>query len=137
MGKPSLIFGISLVASDADSFVQGYSQIKLRGYQEQVANAICDSVVYQKGLSFAVMFPRQSGKNEVQAQIEAYLLALMCQHDAEIIKVSPTWKPQSLNAMRRLERVLQRNTVTRLMGERTGLYLPGRLGQDLFSLGRS
>ena len=28
---------------------------------------------------------------------------------AEIVKVSPTWKPQSLNAMRRLERLLRRS----------------------------
>jgi hypothetical protein len=33
--------------------------------------------------------------------------------DAEMVKASPTWKPQSLNAMRRLERVLKRNIVTR------------------------
>ena len=60
-----------------------------------------------------IIFPRQSGKNELQAQLESYLLALLSPLDAEIVKVSPTWKPQSLNAMRRLERVLSKNIITR------------------------
>jgi hypothetical protein len=85
--------------------------LRLRGYQRAVAQAIVDSVVNQSGLSFVVMFPRQSGKNELQAHIEAYLLFLHQTVDGEIVKVSPTWKPQSLNAMRRIERILKRNLV--------------------------
>ncbi len=45
---------------------------------------------------------------------------------AEMVKVSPTWKPQSLNAMRRLERVLKRNLLTRRhVAQGIGLHLPG------------
>ncbi len=58
------------------------------------------------------MFPRQSGKNELQAQLQAYLLTLLSGTHAEIVQISPTWKPQSLNAMRRLERVLSSNLLT-------------------------
>lgn len=83
--------------------------ICLRSYQLQVAEAIADSVIYEKGHSFVVIFPRQSGKNELQAQVECYLLAVFSVEQAEIVKISPTWKPQSLNAMRRLERVLKRS----------------------------
>ncbi len=86
--------------------------LKLRLYQQDVARAIVDSVLQRRGLSFVVMFPRQSGKNELQAQVEACLLALLAGEDAEIIKVSPTWRPQSINAMRRLQRVLERNPYT-------------------------
>jgi hypothetical protein len=86
--------------------------IRLRKYQQQAARAIIDSVIKEKGYSFVVMFPRQSGKNELQAQIEAYLMTLLSDFDTEIVKVSPTWKPQSLNAMRRLERTLERNLLT-------------------------
>jgi hypothetical protein len=39
-------------------------------------------------------------------------LAYCQQEEAEIVKVSPTWRPQSINAMRRLERVLKRNPLT-------------------------
>ena len=88
------------------------ARLRLRSYQRAVAQAIVRSVVEGQGLSFVVIFPRQSGKNELQAQIEAYLLALFSRLDAEMVKVSPTWKPQSLNAMRRLERVLKRSLLT-------------------------
>lgn len=90
---------------DFRRFTMG-SGIRLRNYQEEAALAILQSVFGDRGSSFVVMFPRQSGKNELQAQIEAYLLALYSNQPVEIIKVSPTWRPQAVNAMRRLERVL-------------------------------
>jgi hypothetical protein len=55
------------------------------------------------------MFPRQSGKNELQAQLEAYFLMRFIHIGGELVKISPTWKPQSQNAMRRLQRVLSRH----------------------------
>jgi len=85
------------------------SDLCLRGYQQEAVEAIVDSVINKRGDTIVVMFPRQSGKNELQAQVETYLLTLHLNTDAEMVKVSPTWKPQSLNAMRRLERVLSRN----------------------------
>lgn len=94
---------------DVARFAEVASGIKLRSYQAQAARAIVDSVVGHKGLSFVVIFPRQSGKNELQAQIEAYLLTLKQERPVEMVKISPTWKPQALNAMRRLERVLREN----------------------------
>jgi hypothetical protein len=100
------------ILRDVTLFCEG-SGIHLRSYQKQVAEAIVDSAIHDKGLSFVVIFPRQSGKNELQAQIETYLLSICSVQQSEIIKVSPTWKPQSLNAMRRLERVLKRNLISR------------------------
>jgi len=100
------------ILRDVSLFCEG-SGIRLRSYQKQVAESIVDSVIHGKGLSFVVIFPRQSGKNELQAQLEAYLLSVCSVELAEMVKVSPTWKPQSLNAMRRLERVLKRNLICR------------------------
>ncbi len=97
------------VISDPVKFAEQLSFTKLRRYQQEVIRAVVDSVRNSRGLSFVVMFPRQSGKNEVQAHLEVYLLALCCMRGAEMVKVSPTWKPQSLNAMRRLERILRVN----------------------------
>lgn len=97
-------------------FAENASGLKLRSYQQQVALAVADSILHRKGFTFVVIFPRQSGKNELQAQIESYLLVLFSEYDVEIVKVSPTWKPQSLNAMRRLERVLNRNLLTKAIG---------------------
>ncbi len=104
-------------------FAEHASGLRLRSYQEQVARSVVDSIVNRRGLTFVVIFPRQSGKNELQAQIETYLLTLFSTLEAEIVKVSPTWKPQSFNAMRRLERVLQRNLLTRFQWRKEQGYI--------------
>ena len=83
--------------------------IELRQYQKNVAIEVARSVENSRGLSFVVMFPRQSGKNELQAQLEAYFLMRYCFIGGELVKISPTWKPQSQNALRRLERVLSKH----------------------------
>ena len=102
----------SLLAS-VFKFAADGTDLTLRTYQRQVAAAITESVITNAGRSFVVMFPRQSGKNELQAQIEAYLMTLYSSSaSAEIIKVSPTWRPQTLNAMRRLQRTLETNKIT-------------------------
>lgn len=89
------------------------SQIRLRSYQVAPAQAILNSVQNNLGHTIVVVMPRQAGKNELQAQLESYLLRRHCKADADMVKASPTWKPQSLNAMRRLERVLKKNPITR------------------------
>jgi hypothetical protein len=98
---------------DVVLFVRYTSGLKLRRYQEAVARAIVNSVLHHKGLHFVVIFPRQSGKNELQAQIQAYLLTLLSGARNEIVQISPTWKPQTQNAMRRLEAVLSQNMIVR------------------------
>ena len=97
--------------------------VTLRAYQQEVARAIINSVVRGHGLTFVVMFPRQSGKNELQAQIEAYLLAHLRESGGEIVKISPTLRPQSQNAMRRLERVLSRNRCTAALWSKESGYI--------------
>lgn len=106
-----------------DTYTEHSNGLKLRAYQINVALAIVDSVKKKKGLTFVVMFPRQSGKNELQAQIESYLLTIFSQLPAEIVKVSPTWKPQSLNAMRRLERTLSKSLTTRSLWHKESGYI--------------
>ena len=61
------------LSRDVADFSRYISGIRLRSYQLQVARAVVDSVTQRRGLSFVVVFPRQSGKNELQAQLEAYL----------------------------------------------------------------
>jgi len=104
---------LTVAFRDIKNFSEILSGIILRNYQHEVASTIVDSVFERAGRSIVVIFPRQSGKNELQAQIECYLMMMLSQRDTDIVKASPTWKPQSLNAMRRLERVLERNLVAR------------------------
>ena len=119
---------VKQIYHDIALFTQVNGRIRLRSYQLEAARAIIDSVVLGLGLTFVVVFPRQSGKNELQAQIEAYLLGLLHAADAEMVKVSPTWKPQTLNAMRRLERVLERNSLVNGHWQKESGYIY-RIGQ--------
>ena len=95
------------------NFTRVFGGIRLRAYQQAAANAIVRSVLENQGLSIVVMFPRQSGKNLMQAQLEVYLMTLLAEEGAEMVKFSPTYQPQSLNAMRRLETALEANVLTR------------------------
>jgi len=114
---------VRLILRDVLSFSEFGSGVKLRAYQQEPALAIVDSVFKKKGLTFVVIFPRQSGKNELQAAIEVFLLQSLFNMNAEIVKVSPTWKPQSQNAMRRFERIVKRNLVARYMWAKESGYI--------------
>ena len=98
---------------DITLFTRYTSGLRLRSYQEAVARAIVNSVLHHKGYTFVVILPRQSGKNELQAQIQAYLLTLTSDRAGEMVQVSPTWRPQTENAMHRLESVLSRNLIVK------------------------
>ncbi|MBN2044501.1 MAG: hypothetical protein JW757_05730 [Anaerolineales bacterium] len=108
-----LIELIKKLLRDVVLFVRFTSGIRLRKYQEAVARAVIDSVVHQKGYGFVVIFPRQSGKNELQAQLQAFLLTLFSSQPCEMVQISPTWRPQTENAMHKLESVLRRNLILR------------------------
>ncbi len=94
---------------EATAFAQFANDLRLRSYQQGVLEAVLDSVMHARGFSFVVMFPRQSGKNELQAHLEVYLLTLLSRHPIELVKVSPTLRPQAFTSMRRFEKVARRN----------------------------
>ena len=83
----------------------------LRPYQDRIASAILDSVQYHKGLTFSVMIARQGGKNETSAWIEAALLSASVRASATAIKAAPTFHPQALISISRLEQVLRRSRI--------------------------
>jgi len=76
---------------------------RLRPYQKEVALAILDSVFGGKGLTFSVEIARQGGKNELSAQLELLLLTLYMVESKNLIKCSPTFKPQTVISMQRLK----------------------------------
>jgi hypothetical protein len=75
---------------------------RLRAYQREVALAILDSVFGKKGLTFSVEIARQGGKNELSAQLELLLLTLFMARPQNLVKCSPTFKPQTVISMMRL-----------------------------------
>lgn len=60
----------------------------LYSYQIEAGNAILDSVLSGAGRSITVMQARQTGKNQLSAVVEAYLLT--CMESGTIIKAAPT-----------------------------------------------
>lgn len=73
-------------------------------YQAEIAAAILASIRGGDGRIFTVMMARQSGKNQLSAVIEAYLLAT--HSEGAIIKAAPTFNPQIANSRERLRTLL-------------------------------
>jgi len=82
--------------------------INLRPYQRSIALAIKESILHHLGLTFIVILPRQSGKNELQAHLFAWLLFRASHTGGRIVSVSPTFKPQTTNNMARVCRSLEK-----------------------------
>lgn len=74
-------------------------------YQAQAANAILHSVQENLGWIITIMMARQSGKNQLSAIIEAFLL--FTRREGSIVKAAPTFNPQIINSRRRLLSLLE------------------------------
>lgn len=107
--------------SDIGLFSRRVLRRPLRQYQIGPAQAIVDAVLQRRGLTLAVMMPRQAGKNQTSAHVEALLLSLCRRRGGFIIKASPTFRPQALNSMMRLESVLAESRLQPL--ERDGAHM--------------
>lgn len=92
--------------TDIGAFSRAILKRPLRRYQLAPARAIASSVLRGRGLTIAVMMPRQAGKNETAAQVEAFLLNLHRRRGGFIVKAAPTFTPQAQNSLMRLESVL-------------------------------
>ncbi len=79
------------------------SIVRMYPYQREIALAVLDSVFNRRGLTFSVEIARQGGKNELSAQLELLLLTLNINRSQNLIKCSPTFKPQTVISMRRLK----------------------------------
>ena len=86
--------------------------VKLYRYQRRPAEAILESVRLNQGLTFVLILPRQSGKDELLCHLKAYLMRLLSYKDRGIVEVNPTYKPQTIAAIMRLENRLQSNFLT-------------------------
>lgn len=74
----------------------------LRTYQLAAARAILGSVARGEGETFVVMMARQMGKNELSAQLEAWLLDQNAITGGTIVKAAPTFRPQLHVSLARL-----------------------------------
>ena len=78
----------------------------IRSYQAEALRTIYDAVIYGKGGRYAVTFPRQSGKNELQAHLEAAVMFANLHKNGSIIKIIPTEKNQGKVSTDRLSSVI-------------------------------
>ncbi|MDQ2785333.1 MAG: hypothetical protein M3Y58_10070, partial [Chloroflexota bacterium] len=84
-----------------------WPEAALRPYQLTPARAIIHSALTGDGASFAVVFARQSGKDELLAQVIAFLLIHRQLHGGEIVVAAPSLVPQGQITLRRIEERLR------------------------------
>ena len=101
--SPSLSESVSEPPLPSSSPKSRLASLQLRPYQREVALAILNSVFGRKGLTFSVEMARQGGKNELSAQLELLLLTLYMAEPQNLVKCSPTFKPQTVISMIRLK----------------------------------
>jgi len=94
------------IAAFSRGLLPGY---RLRGYQSEPARAIVDSVEQGLGRQFVLVFSRQAGKDELLAQILAFLLLRRQGTGGSAVVAAPTFRPQAaLGRDRLLDRLVTR-----------------------------
>ena len=88
--------------SDFRAFSRYAVKTPLYPYQLAPAHTILHSVSHRLGLTIVVMMSRQAGKNELSAQIEAFLLARYQRERVDIVKTAPSYKNQLETSFDRL-----------------------------------
>ena len=101
---PDYLFAENLIDPALRSYLR--NELRLRSYQAEALREIYLGVQRHRGERFAVTFPRQSGKNETQAQLESAVMAANLWRGGTIVKVLPTEKNQGAVSRKRLEGVL-------------------------------
>jgi hypothetical protein len=125
MTAPTLTYRVTQLYERPIDFTEFAGRLHLRPYQSPVVQAIVESIRRKLGLSFVVIFPRQSGKNETQAALYVYLLKAFRKVGGDVIHVEPTFKPQTIIAMQRLEKRLSQNILSRNHWRRVAGYQYG------------
>ena len=102
-GTTELKSAIRKVISDPVSFSRATQRgRRLRPYQIPVVQAIWESIEQGWGRQFAVVFSRQSGKDELLAQLLAFLLVRFQRQGGSIVVATPALRPQGLVSRDRL-----------------------------------
>ena len=76
---------------------------ELRAYQSAIFRAARESVLRRWGRTMTVEIARQGGKNEISAQLGIWLLAYFSGKGGKLVKAAPTFNPQALVSLRRLQ----------------------------------
>lgn len=122
---------------DALSSLEAFSHVAtarpLRPYQLEAGNAVVEAVLGGKGGIFTILMARQSGKNELAAQLEAYLLCLLADAGGLIVKAAPSYNPQVMNSIDRLHDILDHPFFDGLWHTRGRTIVMGKARMSFFS----
>ena len=102
--SPTLRRALTDVAAFSRLFLPRW---ELRPYQAAPAQAICDRACRSSGDPIGLVFSRQSGKDELLAQVLAALLVRHARSGGNIVVAAPTQRPQARISRDRLWRRLQ------------------------------
>ena len=80
-------------------FTDGFIGVHLRPYQLEAANAIVNSVLNRDGNTFVIIFARQSGKDELLADLILFIMgrlaeigcSIVCTQPPSVLKPSMPW----------------------------------------------
>lgn len=107
----------------------------LRGYQAAPARQIAAAVLGRTGAQMAVVFSRQSGKDEMLAQLVAWLLIRHQIAGGEIVVAAPTQNPQAAISQARLVRRLAESPLGRAARSRDRTVTLGLASAHYLSAG--
>ena len=89
----------------------------LRSYQIEPARAITESIRQKLGRQFVVVFSRQSGKDELLAQVLVWTLLTHAETGGTAVIAAPTLRPQGAisrdRLIARMREILPHDVVTR------------------------
>src|SRR3972149_2083480 len=119
----TLVQTIKHVSKTFDTFTSRGGGTKMWFYQLEPARAILNSIFKNLGLTIVLIISRQAGKDELLANLIAYLLNLSAQREIGIVIANPTYKPQTENALLRLENRLRNNLLTKAFWKKRAGYM--------------
>ncbi len=109
----TLVQTIKTIGKTFPNYTQRGAGIIMRPYQTAPAKAILKSIFKKQGLTIVIVMSRQAGKDELLANLVSYILTLFAHLEVGIVYVNPTYKPQTINAIMRLENRLRANLLTK------------------------
>jgi hypothetical protein len=86
--------------------------VRLRPYQAEPLVRIQESIERHLGDSFVLLFPRQSGKDELLVNLTLYLADLYSVLPVTIVHVNPTYRPQTEAAVQRFDQAAHANLLS-------------------------
>jgi hypothetical protein len=119
----TLVQTIKTIGRTFDSFTSRAGGIKMRPYQLEPAAAILKSITEKRGDTIVLIISRQAGKDELLANLLTYLATLFAHREVGIVVANPTYKPQTLNALMRLENRLNGNLLTKSLWSKRADYM--------------